>query len=208
MWELPQKIRFENPYLELIPLEASQHRAGLFEAARPESNQNTDIFRFMVSFGPISDFQAMSDYLKKQESRTDRSFWCVFHKADQKIIGSFALVGPSALHGTVEIGAVWYNLAYQGTYVHSMTMHLVLCYLFDELKYRRVSWQCHSQNIKSKRSAEALGFRYEGTFRNHYWSKGESRDTDWYAMTNGDWEQAKGPLVQRIERLASLADIS
>ena len=42
-----------------------------------------------------------------------------------------------------------------------------------------------------ERAAERFGFRPEGVFRQHMVVKGESRDTAWFAMTDGDWQRLR-----------------
>ena len=46
--------------------------------------------------------------------------------------------------------------------------------------------------VEYVKTAERLGFRFEGIFRKHMIIKGLSRDTAWYAMTEDDW-----PAVRR-----------
>jgi RimJ/RimL family protein N-acetyltransferase len=203
MWELPKKIEFENAQVKLVPLTHSEHLNDLFEATKIENNENEDILKYMVTFGPFLDLESMSKYLREIESKNDRFPWVVYHKRDNKIVGTFSLVSPSVQHGSVEIGAVWYNKKYHGSYTNASSMHLILCYVFETLKYRRVSWQCDHRNIKSRKSAESMGFKYEGTFYNHYWAKGENRDTDWLAITSENWNDAKMKLESKIKRLTT-----
>lgn len=68
-------------------------------------------------------------------------------------------------------------------------IYLLLKYLFDDLKYRRVEWKCNNINEASKRAALRFGFSSEGVFRQHFIIKGENRDTAWFSMLDGEWEQ-------------------
>jgi hypothetical protein len=72
-------------------------------------------------------------------------------------------------------------------------------YVFDDLGYRRYEWKCDSLNASSRRAAERLGFVYEGTFRNAVVYRGRSRDTAWYAITDGDWPQVKQAFETWLE---------
>jgi RimJ/RimL family protein N-acetyltransferase len=60
-------------------------------------------------------------------------------------------------------------------------------YVFDELGYRRYEWKCDNLNEPSRKSAERLGFSYEGTFSQAVVYKGRNRDTAWYAITDQRW---------------------
>ena len=66
-------------------------------------------------------------------------------------------------------------------------MFLMMRRAFDELGYRRYEWKCDDLNAPSRRAAERLGFRYEGTFRCAMVYKGRNRDTAWYAVTDEEW---------------------
>ncbi len=60
-------------------------------------------------------------------------------------------------------------------------------HVFDDLGYRRYEWKCDSLNAPSRRAAERLGFRFEGTFRNAMVYKDRNRDTDWFSITDAEW---------------------
>ena len=58
--------------------------------------------------------------------------------------------------------------------------------VFD-LGYRRYEWKCDALNAPSRRAAERLGFRHEGTFRQATVYKGRNRDTAWYSVIDAEW---------------------
>ncbi len=60
-------------------------------------------------------------------------------------------------------------------------------YVFEDLGYRRYEWKCDSLNEPSRKTAERLGFTYEGTFRQALVYKGRNRDTAWFALTEKEW---------------------
>ncbi|KMQ80363.1 GNAT family acetyltransferase [Candidatus Burkholderia pumila] len=65
----------------------------------------------------------------------------------------------------------------------------LMCYVFDDLKYRRYEWKCDSLNAPSRKTAVRLGFEFEGIFAIVY--KGGNRDTAWYAIIDRDWPRIK-----------------
>jgi hypothetical protein len=65
---------------------------------------------------------------------------------------------------------------------------------FDRLGFRRVEWKCDAQNERSKVAAARLGFRFEGTFRQHRIVKGRNRDTAWFAMLDHEWPAVKAHM--------------
>jgi ribosomal-protein-serine acetyltransferase len=48
----------------------------------------------------------------------------------------------------------------------------------DELRVERVEWHCTTINERSRRLAERLGFRHEGTLRSAYVLHGERHDLE------------------------------
>ena len=73
---------------------------------------------------------------------------------------------------------------------------LMASHLFDELGYRRYEWKCNIENAASKRAAERFGYVFEGVFRNDMVTKGRSRDTAWYSITDREWPRLKLALDQ------------
>jgi hypothetical protein len=70
-------------------------------------------------------------------------------------------------------------------------MFLMMRHVFDDLGYRRYEWKCDSFNAPSRRTAQRLGFLFEGIFRQHMVVKGHSRDTAWFAIVDSDWPMLK-----------------
>ena len=60
-------------------------------------------------------------------------------------------------------------------------------HVFDDLGYRRYEWKCHNENEPSKRTAQRLGFTFEGVFRQHMLSKRANRDTAWFSIIDSEW---------------------
>jgi RimJ/RimL family protein N-acetyltransferase len=68
---------------------------------------------------------------------------------------------------------------------------LLMTYVFDELGYRRYEWKCDSLNAPSRKTAERLGFTFEGIFRQAIVYKGRNRDTAWYSIIDKEWPKLK-----------------
>jgi RimJ/RimL family protein N-acetyltransferase len=74
--------------------------------------------------------------------------------------------------------------------------YLCARHIFDDLGYRRFEWKCDSRNAKSRRAAIRFGFKFEGIFRQHMVTKGESRDTAWYAIVDAEWPTIRAALEE------------
>lgn len=83
-----------------------------------------------------------------------------------------------------------------------------MCYVFEELKYRRYEWKCDNKNEKSKLAAKRLGFKLEGVFRldflnykilynfsinlrQHMVIKGLNRDSAYFSIIDSEWPELK-----------------
>jgi RimJ/RimL family protein N-acetyltransferase len=78
-------------------------------------------------------------------------------------------------------------------------MFLMARYVFEELQYRRYEWKCDALNEPSRRAALRLGFKYEGTFRQHMIVKGRNRDTAWYSMIDAEWPDRKAAFERWLD---------
>jgi RimJ/RimL family protein N-acetyltransferase len=102
---------------------------------------------------------------------------------------SFLRIEPEV--GSLEVGSILYAPRLQRTRAGTEAMTILATYAFDELGYRRLEWKCDALNAPSRSAAARLGFRFEGVFRNATIYKGRSRDTAWFAITDGDWPQVR-----------------
>ena len=96
-----------------------------------------------------------------------------------------------AVGGVIEIGSIGLAPSLQRTTAATETLYLLMNRAFD-LGYRRLEWKCDALNAPSRRAAERLGFRYEGTFRQATHYKARSRDTAWFAIVDSEWPALDG----------------
>lgn len=104
--------------------------------------------------------------------------------------GLAALMRIDERNGVVEVGSIVLGPRLQRTRAATEAMSLLARHVFEH-GYRRYEWKCDHLNVPSRRAAERLGFRYEGTFRRHLVTKGRSRDTAWFAMTLDEWPRIR-----------------
>jgi RimJ/RimL family protein N-acetyltransferase len=200
-WLVPERKTFTSATVDIIPLDFEKHLLPLYEAGSISGNSGEDIFRFVLGTGPFDTIEKFSEYLKKRSQNREIFQFVLYSKRLGKIVGSFTLFDVDNTHGTCEIGSVWYSKEAQGTEINIETISMILSHLFDDLRYRRVSWRCNSKNQKSNSAAKRLGFTYEGTFRNHYFDKNESRDTSWYSIVDTEWNSVKENLREKRRHL-------
>jgi RimJ/RimL family protein N-acetyltransferase len=105
--------------------------------------------------------------------------------------GRQALMRIVPEHGVIEIGSIMWGPDIIRSRRATEALYLFARHIFEDLGYRRFEWKCNALNEPSRRAAARFGFTYEGTFRQHMIVKGQSRDTAWFAMLDGDWPRLR-----------------
>lgn len=169
--------------VRLEPLDAGAHGEGLFAAVGGAANAG--IWDWM----PVGPFAAREDLLGFLAAQREQEGWrtmVICGGGSGEILGMCAFMRIREAHGSAEIGCVAFGPKLKRTPQATEALWLMAAHVFD-LGYRRYEWKCNNDNLASKRAAERFGFLFEGVFRNDMVTKGRSRDTAWYAITDVDW---------------------
>jgi RimJ/RimL family protein N-acetyltransferase len=184
----PQRIVLDGRYARLEPLDAGRHESELLQSAL---EPGADIrFRYLFEETP-GDAVVFRSWIEKAARSDDPLFFAVINKKTGRAEGRQALMRIDPVHGVIEIGNILWGPAIARTRVATEALYLFAEYVFDTLGYRRFEWKCNDRNEPSRRAALRFGFTFEGIFRQHMVTKGENRNTAWFAMTDGDWSLAK-----------------
>lgn len=93
--------------------------------------------------------------------------------------------------GVFEIGIEVHDPAARGAGIGRRALGLFLDHLFLEERAHRVQLTTDVENTAMRRVAQRLGFRMEGTLRAFMPSPDGPRDYLMYAITKGDYEEAR-----------------
>ncbi|MBM7636070.1 GNAT family N-acetyltransferase [Streptococcus saliviloxodontae] len=140
---------------------------------------------------PFTSKEAVRTCLEEYQVSENPYFFAIREKYSGKVLGTFSLMRIDPHNRVVEMGRVIYAPALQKTRAATEAQYLVMKYVFEELSYRRYEWKCDRFNKPSAQAAQRLGFRYEGTFRQHTVYKGRTRDTDWFSIIDSEWPSLK-----------------
>ena len=146
--------------------------------------------RIVFDYLPIRVPSSFEEYLTMLEGPRGRqnTEWCHFAIIDKMhdpphMAGTIALLGTSAATLSTEIGCVLIFPKYQvsraahslendqlifmakRTHINTHANALLLRYCFEFIHLRRVQWKANSQNERSVRAAQRLGFQLEGVIR-------------------------------------------
>ncbi len=202
LWLFPDVEKLAGNHVIVSRLNPDADVEDLFEVSHSKEEYKS-LWKYMHA-GPFPDKNSMNAWLSGRNRREGERFYSVFGKHLRKKVGMCAIMNISTIDGRAELGTIWYSPVVQKTKVNTEVTYMLLHYLFDELKYRRVEWKCDNQNEASKRAALRLGFVYEGLFRQHMCVKGSNRDTAWFAMIDSEWPERRA----NVERFLSEENIS
>ncbi|KAL2811951.1 acyl-CoA N-acyltransferase [Aspergillus granulosus] len=174
------------------------HAALLFPLFNNDTPDQKALWTYIPD-GPYDELDHLEKDLSAKSASSDPLFFTIVdnhgcHDQPGRPVGYIALMNISVEHRRIEIGHVMFSKLLQRTTGATEAVFLLLQYSFDVLGFRRVEWKCNNLNEGSKRAAQRLGFQYEGLFRQHMVVKGRNRDTAWFSIVNGEWEDVKEVL--------------
>ncbi len=206
-WPQPQAREFAGRHITLRPLDIERDIDELFTNSH-ETEEARELWRYLP-FGPFADVAEMRDLCRDWQAKPDTIPFTVWQNETRRRVGMISLMRIAAEHGVAELGFIWYAPAAQRTKANTEASYLLLRHCFDDLGYRRIEWKCHAANERSHRAALRLGFRFEGTFRQHMVVKGRNRDTDWLSMLDHEWPAARLAMERWLDagESASLASL-
>lgn len=172
-----------------MPVQVGGRKVGCYDA-------DELIWRYLFA-GPFRSSSELGEFLRGiQETPNFRPF-TVFDVPTGLQIGCAAYTNNTPEHLKIELGHIWYSPVAQGTNANLEASYLLLRHAF-RLGYRRVEWKCDALNVRSRRAALRIGFKFEGIQEAHFIVKGRNRDTAWFRMLDREWLDASARLEQML----------
>lgn len=191
--ETPGLVALDGVRVRLEPLDWEVHGAGLFAAVGGQ--QREPLWQYMP-VGPFTDESSLEKFLAHARDSEGWRTMVVRRTDTAEILGMATYMRIREAHGSAEIGCVAFGDKLKRTPEATEAFALMAGHVFDGLGYRRYEWKCNFSNEASKRAAERFGFAFEGVFRNDMVTKGKSRDTAWYSITDMEWPAIRAALDQ------------
>lgn len=182
----PQRATLVGGSVRLEPID-SRHADALYAALCAPDDASLWTYRHDEM---PTDREAMVERVRVLGDWSDSVTFAVVPTGGEPS-GLATLMRIDAANGSVEVGGILYARPLQRTKAATEAMVLLMRYIFDDLGYRRYEWKLDALNSPSAAAARRLGFAYEGRFRNALVYKGRSRDTDWFAITDGDFARLR-----------------
>lgn len=104
------------------------------------------------------------------------------------IVGIISLEESDKEIQVAKIG-IWIAEAYHSNGYGTEAVELITDYGFNELGIHRIYAHVYEGNEASRRIWEKLGFKNEGTLREHIFRKGRFEDADIYGVLKHEWSE-------------------
>lgn len=189
---LPARVPIRGQYVVLEPLHR-RHADELWAAGQVAAGESSWDY---MGYGPFSSPATFAAFIGDFASTHDPIAWAVRPVTTGVATGWLTLMDIQPKNAAVEIGHIWFGPAMQRTRAATEAMFLLMRLTMDELGYRRLVWKCNALNAPSRRAAERLGFRYEGTLRAHQVVKGRRRDTAFFSILDEEWPACRDGLLR------------
>jgi RimJ/RimL family protein N-acetyltransferase len=185
---LPPRTPMQGRFCRIESLEPGRHAADLY-AANSEDKEGR-MWSYLAQ-GPFSSFDDYLAAINGPWAKKDWHFHAIIdHKSGAAAgLASYMSIEPQA--GSIEVGWIMYSPRLQKTTAGTEAMYLMMKRAFDELGYRRYEWRCNALNAASIKTADRLGFKFEGIFRQANVLKGHNRDTAWFSVIDSEWPPLK-----------------
>jgi RimJ/RimL family protein N-acetyltransferase len=164
---------------------AQHHDEALWNAVKGHDQ----IWTYM-SYGPLADFAAFSEWLAGRVKLDDPYSYAITDRSGQAV-GIATLMEIRPAMRVIEVGNILYSPSLQRTLLGTEAQYLLARYAFETLGYRRYEWKCNALNAASRRAALRYGFVFESIMRQHMIVKGRSRDTAYFSMLDCEWPKRK-----------------
>ena len=179
----PKGISLIGNLVSLVPLNSNKHFDDLYSSQSIDKEGSSWMY---LPYGPFKSKNTYLRWLKEIENKDDPVFFAVIRKSDNKAIGLTSFLRINIKFGVIEVGHINFSPLLQKTLEATEVMFLMMKWVFEN-GFRRYEWKCNSENIRSRKAAQRLGFSYEGVFRQMSISKGKNRNTAWFAAIDKEW---------------------
>jgi len=139
---------------------------------------------------------AFEEGIAERKKGTEFPF-VIYHKLENKIIGSTRFLDIQRKHLKLEIGWTWLHPDYWGTAVNLECKLLLLTFCFETLKTTRIKLKTDERNMRSRKAIEKIGGQFEGILRHDMLRDDRTnRNSASYSIIDKEWEIAKQKLTQ------------
>lgn len=193
----PARTTLDGSHCRIEPLDAARHGDDLYAAYVQAADARDWTY---LTVGPFADQASFRTYLEGAAASTDPLHFAIIDLKTGRAVGTYSLMRIDPANGVIEVGNVNFSPLLKRTAISTEAQYLLMQYAFDALGYRRYEWKCDSLNAPSRKTAERLGFTFEGIFRQALVYKSRSRDTAWFSITDREWPGVRAAFERWLAR--------
>ena len=156
----PERRQHRGRLVVVRPLDPERDTEQLY-ALSHEPTGDPSIWTYLYE-GPFASVEAYRRHLESNALSDDPLFFVITDAADQRQLGQITYMSIEPIHGSIELGSIWFSRALQRTPAATEAIFLLAAHAFDGLGYRRLEWKCNALNAPSRNAALRYGFLYEG----------------------------------------------
>jgi RimJ/RimL family protein N-acetyltransferase len=189
---IPYPTTLTGQTVDLLSLNES-HFADLITLAKDKR-----IWEFYAFDGSDTNtFQnILSSAIIERENGNQFPF-VIFHKQENKIIGSTRFLDIQLKHKKLEIGSTWLHPNYWATAVNPECKLILLTYCFEVLQAVRVQLKTDENNVRSRKAIEKIGGQFEGILRNDMIRDNHTkRNSAYFSIIDEEWKHKKLKLTE------------
>ena len=127
----------------------------------------------------------------KAEYQNKNVFLGIVTKSDGKHIGNIRLHSINYMNRTGEIGVMIGDKNSRGKGFGAEALSIMANHAFSRLNMNKLSAGLITENIASQKFLEKVGFKLEGTLREHYFFDGKYYDCFRYGLLLKDFDRGK-----------------
>lgn len=191
VWKESPKV-MEGNVVTLLPLEA-EHFDELEALAT-----NTRIWEFFpIDLSKGANVRHTLSLALQEREKGNQFPFVIWHKMDNRLIGSTRLMDIQAIHRKLEIGWTWLHPDYWATAVNPECKFLLLSYCFDRMEAQRVQLKTDENNLRSRKAIAKIGGQFEGILRHDMLrDNGTKRNSAYFSILDVEWESVKTRLTE------------
>lgn len=185
-----KKKDFATPFLEGILINLCSlniEHANLYT----KWSNDPDIRRYSRNIIPWSIDEVKKWSEPKEERVKKEIIFEIWHRKDNKPIGRAGFSDINWFNRNANLFAEIGESDYWGQDIGPEASRLLIDYGFEELNFYKIYSRIFSPNKQSLRAAEKIGFKHEGTLKEHIYIDGEFVDESRFAIFKKNWLNSK-----------------
>ena len=138
---------------------------------------------FQNDFLAVDEVKAVNFILNSFND--DNKHFAIVDNSNDEYLGTISLKNIDNKNRNAEYAISTRRIA-RGKGINMLASNLIINYGFNELNLNKIYLNVLSKNERAIKFYKKIGFKHEGTFKQHLYMYSEYYDLEWYAIIRGD----------------------